>query len=275
MGTSGSGKSETWRTVGGDLSDLEWELIADLVAPYWSPGKMGRPIKHDRRDIVNAILYVAATGCQWRKLPESYPHWNTVHRYHVRWSRDGTWERVCDRLRKLVRESEGRQPDPSAGIIDARSVRGAPTVTSMTRGYDAGKKISGRKVFGLVDTIGLLVAVTVVVASMSDNVGGIAVVAAGKPKCGGLKLVWVDGGFKKAFGTYCRARHVAVEVVNRIHPHEFVVLPRRWVVERTWSWLMANRRLQIDYERDPEVTEGFIWAAHSRLLLHRLTESVR
>ena len=170
---------------------------------------------------------------------------------------------------------QGRQPDPSAGIIDARSVRGAPTVTSMTWGYDAGKKISGRKVFGLVDTIGLLVAVTVVVASMSDNVGGVAVVAAGKPKCGGLKLVWVDGGFKKAFGTYCRARHVGVEVVNRIHPHEFVVLPRRWVVERTWSWLMANRRLQIDYERDPEVTEGFIWAAHSRLLLHRLTESVR
>ena len=80
MGTSGSGKSETWRTVGGDLSDLEWELIADLVAPYWSPGKMGPPIKHDRRDIVNAILYVAATGCQWRELPECYPHWNTVHR---------------------------------------------------------------------------------------------------------------------------------------------------------------------------------------------------
>ena len=275
MGTSGSGKCETWRTVGGDLSDLEWELIADLVAPYWSPGKMGRPIKHDRRDIVNAIFYVAATGCQWRKLPECYPHWNTVHRYHVRWSRDGTWERVCDRLRRMVRESEGRKPDPSAGIIDARSVRGAPTVTSKTRGYDAGKKISGRKVFGLVDTVGLLIAVTVVVASTSDNVGGIAVVAAGNPKLGRLKLVWVDGGFKKAFATYCRARHVAVEVVNRIHPHEFVVLPRRWVVERTWSWLMANRRLQIDYERDPEVTEGFIWAAHGRLLLHRLTESVQ
>ncbi len=123
---------------------------------------------------------------------------------------------------------QGPQPDPSAGIIDARSVRGAPTVTSMTRGYGAGKKISGRKVFGLVDTIGLLVAVTVVVASTSDNVGGIVVVAAGKPKCGPLKLVWVDGGFKKAFAIYCRARYVAVEVLNRIHPHEFVVLPRRW-----------------------------------------------
>jgi transposase len=266
-------KSQTWRTVGGDLSDLEWELIADLVEPYSSIGKIGRPVKHDRRDILNAIFFVTATGCQWRNLPASYPHWNTVHRYHVTWSKDGTWERIADRLRGLVRETEGRESDPSAGIIDARSVRGTPTVTSSTRGYDAGKKISGRKVFGIVDTIGLLIAVTVMVASASDNAGGIAVFDAARPKSARLKRVWVDGGFKKAFAAHCRAHHVAVEVVNRIHRHEFVVLPRRWVVERTWSWLMANRRLQVDYERDPEVTEGFVWAAHSRLLLHRLTQS--
>lgn len=266
-----TGQSATWRTVGGDLSDEQWELISDLVAPYWSPGKMGRPIKHDRRTIVNAILYVAATGCQWRNLPECYPPWKTVHDYHVRWSRDGTWERVADRLRQLVRTVEGREPEPSAGIIDARSVRGTTTVTSVTRGYDAGKKISGRKVFGLVDTLGLLVAVTVVVASTSDNAGGIAVFERAHPKTGRLAKIWVDAGFKKAFAAFCRARRVAVEVVNRIHPHGFHVLPRRWVVERTWSWTMANRRLQVDYERDPQVTEGFIWAAHSRLLLYRLT----
>lgn len=272
METPGQDKSGTWRSVGGDLSDFEWELIADLVAPYWSPGKMGRPIKHDRRDVVNAIFYVAATGCQWRALPDKYPHWNTVHRYHVTWSRDGTWERICDRLRELVREADGRDPEPSAGIIDARTVRGTPTVTSLTRGYDAGKKISGRKVFGLVDTLGLLVGVTVMVASTSDNAGGIAVFNAAQPKSERLAKLWVDAGFKKAFAAYCRARHVAVEVVNRIHPHAFKVLPRRWVVERTWSWTMANRRLQVDYERDPVVTKGFIWAAHSRLLLHRLTQ---
>ena len=272
METPESAKTQTWRTVGGDLSDIEWELIADLVAPYWSPGSMGRPIKHNRRDIVNAIFYVAATGCQWRNLPTSYPHWNTVHRYHVTWSRDGTWEKVADRLRELVRETEGRDPEPSAGIIDARSVRGTPTVTSLTRGYDAGKKISGRKVFGLVDTIGLLLGVTVLVASTSDNAGGIAVFEVAREKSERLKMLWVDCGFKTAFAAHCRAHHVAVEVVKRIHPHAFVVLPRRWVVERTWSWLMANRRLQVDYERDPEVTQGFIWAAHSRLLLHRLTQ---
>ena len=272
MDKSDSVKSETWRSVGGDVSDIEWNMIADLVAPYWSPGKMGRPIKHDRRDIVNAIFYVTATGCQWRKLPECYPHWNTVHRDHVTWSRDGTWEHVCDRLRALAREAEGRDPEPSAGIIDARSVRGTATVTSMTRGYDAGKNISGRKVFGLVDSIGLLLAVTVVIASTSDHAGGIAVFDAARPKSPRLGKLWVDGGFKKAFAAYCQARHVAVEVVKRIHPHAFVILPRRWVVERTWSWTMANRRLQVDYERDPKVTEGFIWAAHSRLLLHRLSQ---
>ena len=272
-------KSQTWRTVGGDLSDSEWELIADLLEQPVSPSKMGRPLKHSRRDIANAIFYVAATGCQWRHLPRCYPPWSTVHSYHVTWSTNGTWEKVCDRLRELVRAAEGRDPEPSAGIIDARSVRGAATVThtrpghdAATRGYDAGKKISGRKVFGLVDTLGLLIGVQVLPAGVSDNAGGIAVFNTARPKSGRLGHVWVDAGFKNAFAAWLRARHVAVEVVNRIHPHAFVVLPRRWVVERTWSWLANNRRLQIDYEREPKVTEGFVWAAHSRLLLHRLTQ---
>jgi transposase len=279
VGSSKPAKSETWRTVGGDLCDQEWELIADLLDQPVSPSKMGRPLKHTRRDIANAIFYVAATGCQWRRLPAQYPPWSTVHGYHLAWSHDGTWEKVCDRLRELVRAVEGRDPEPSAGIIDARSVRGTSTVTrtrpgsdTVTRGYDAAKKISGRKVFGLVDTLGLLIGVQVLAASASDNAGGIAVFNTSRPKSARLGQVWVDAGFKNAFAAWVRARHVAVTVVSRIHPHVFVVLPRRWVVERTWSWLMNNRRLQVDYERDPKVTEGFIWAAHSRLLLHRLTQ---
>ena len=179
-----------WQSCQGDLSDEEWELIADLVPTYSGDGRMGRPAIHDKRDIVNAILYVAATGCQWRALPESYPNWNTVHRYHLAWSRDGTWEAIVDRLRALVRAREGRDPEPSAGSIDARSVQGASTVCGPTRGYDAGKKISGRKTFGVVDTLGLLLAVFVVPAGCSDNLGGIAVIddaaprAAGWPSCG-------------------------------------------------------------------------------------------
>src|SRR5215216_2983973 len=115
--------AQTWRTTHGDMTDEEWALIADLVAPYWSPGQMGRPVTVERRRVVDAIFYVAATGCQWRALPESYPNWNTVHRYHLAWSRDGTWEAASARLREQTREAEDRPPGPSAGIVDARTVR--------------------------------------------------------------------------------------------------------------------------------------------------------
>ena len=232
---------------------------------------MGRPSTVDRRAVVDAIFWVAATGCQWRALPERYPNWNTVHRLHLAWSRDGTWEQIADRLRRLVREADGRDPDPSAAIVDARSVRAASTVAKRTKGFDAGKKISGRKTFGIVDTLGLLIAVVVVAASVSDNTGGIAVADSARVKTARLAKLWCDAGFKTTFLRHCHERHIAAEVVNRIHPHEFRVLPRRWIVERTWAWTMNNRRLQLDYERDPKVAEGFVWAAHSRLLLRRLT----
>jgi transposase len=255
------------------MTDEEWELIADLVAPYWSPGSMGRPVKVDRRQVVDAIFYVAATGCQWRALPDSYPNWNTVHRYHLEWSRNGTWEAIADRLASAVREQEGREAEPSAGIVDARSVRASSTVSKRTKGFDAGKKINGRKTFGIVDTLGLLVAVVVVAASTSDNSGGIAVADRARTRSSRFAKLWCDAGFKTTFVEHCRDRHVGVEVVNKIHPHRFEVLPKRWIVERTWSWLINSRRLQVEYERDPIVTEGFIWAAHSRYLLRRLTQS--
>ena len=262
--------ASSWRTVHGDLTDSEWELIADLVQPWWRPGTMGRPATVDRRRVVDAILYVAATGCQWRALPAEYPNWNTVHRLHLQWSKDGTWEKIADRLRRMLRERDDRDGDPSGTVVDARSARGASTVTGVTRGYDAGKKISGRKTFGIVDTLGLLLAVVVVAGNTSDNAGGIEVVTRAKRKSPRLAKVWHDAGFKTTFRNFCAGHHVSAEVVKRIHPHEFVVLPRRWVIERSWSWLMNHRRLQLDYERRPDVTEGFIWAASSRLMLRQL-----
>lgn len=198
------------------------------------------------------------------------PNWNTVHRLHLQWSKDGTWEKIADRLRRMLRERDDRDGDPSGTIVDARSARGASTVTGVTRGYDAGKKISGRKTFGIVDTLGLLLAVVVVAGNTSDNAGGIEVVTRAKRKSPRLAKVWHDAGFKTTFRNFCAGHHVSAEVVNRIHPHEFVVLPRRWVIERSWSWLMNNRRLQLDYERRPDVIEGFIWAASSRLMLRQL-----
>jgi transposase len=273
MGSDSVEVAQTWRTTHGDMSDEEWELIADLVAPYWKPGSMGRPVTVDRRRVVDAIFYVAATGCQWRALPSCYPNWNTVHRYHLEWSRNGTWERIAERLATAVRTKEGRQSEPSAGIVDARSVRAGATVSKKTKGYDAGKKINGRKTFGIVDTLGLLMAVTVVAASTSDNVGGMTVADLARLRSTRFAKLWCDSGFKRTFIEHCRHRHVGVEVVKRIHPGQFKALPKRWIVERTWAWLMNSRRLQVDYERDPMVTEGFIWAAHSRYLLRRLTQT--
>jgi transposase len=210
--------AQTWRTTHGDMTDEEWGLIADLVSPYWSPGSMGRPVKVDRRRVVDAIFYVVATGCQWRALPNSYPNWNTVHRYHLEWSRDGTWERIAERLAEAVREREGRHGAPSAGIVDARSVRAAATVSKKTKGFEAGKKINGRKTFGIVDTLGLLMAVVVVAASTSDNIGGITVANRARDRSARFAQLWCDSGFKRSFIEHCRNHHVGVEVVNRIHP---------------------------------------------------------
>ena len=253
------------------MTDEEWARIADLVEPCSSRGKMGRPVKVDRRAFLDALFYVAATSCQWRALPENYPRWNTCHRYHLTWSREGTSERICDRLRGLVREKQGCEVDPSASVVDARSVRGASTVGAATRGCDAGKKVNGRKVFGVVDTPGLLVAFVILAASRSDNLGGAAAMEREKAKSSRLVTVFCDGGFKKAFAEAYRGIGVAVEVVNRIASGRFEVLSRRRVVERTWSWPMNNRRRQVDYERDPKASEGVVRAAHSRLLLRRLT----
>ena len=174
---------------------------------------MGRPPKWSKRQVVDAILYVAATGCQWRALPPQYPHWNTVHRYHLTWSRDGTPERIVDRLRGLVRA-----------------------------------------------------------ANLSDNAGGIAAVDRAATKSRRLKKIWHDSGFKKSFATHCSGSGITSQVVNRVSAHSFEVLPRRWVVERTWAWLVNHRRLRVDYEPDPAVAEGFVWAAHARVLLRRLTQ---
>lgn len=273
MSDDSGAKAQTWRTIHGDLTDAEWELIEPLLGPKRRAREIGRPVTVERRRVVDAILFIAATGCQWRALPECYPNWNTVHRLHLRWSRDGTWERVSAALAAQVREAEGREPDASATIVDARSVRAAPTVGNETKGYDAGKKVKGRKTFGVTDTLGLLIAIVVVAADVSDNTGGIAAVDLARQRSSRLAKLWCDGGFKKTFIEHCRHHHISAEVVTKIAPTGFEVIQRRWVIERTWSWIMNHRRLQIDYERDPVMHEGFIWIAHTRLLLRRLTQA--
>ena len=234
---------------------------------------------HEVNAVVDAIFYVAATGCQWRALPEKYPNWNTVHRLHLRGSRDGTWEAIADRLRGLVRSAEGRDPEPSAGIIDARSTQGASTVTRAVgsegqpgRGYDAGKKVSGRKTFGVVDTLGLLVSVFVVAASTSDNAGGAVAVDRAATKSRRLQLLWTDAGFKKAFATHCQTEHqIKATVVKRGSEPGFHVLPKRWVVERTFGWLGFFRRLSKEYEELLVISKSVLYSAMTQRMLKQLT----
>jgi transposase len=204
-----------WRTAHGDLTDEEWELIADLVATYSGEGRMGQPAVHDKRDVVNAIFDVAATGCQWR-APDVRPALNTVHRSHLRWSRDGTWTRICDRRRRLGRRQTAgmRRPRPAASMPRAS---GSIDGHLVERGDEAGKTVSGRTTFG-VDTLGLLVAVVVVVASMSDDVGGIAAVDRARPTSTRPSKISCDTGFTRAFASHCGAHHISAEWRGRSTP---------------------------------------------------------
>jgi transposase len=252
-----------------DLTDAQWEIIEPMLPlPKW----MGRPLKHDRRDIVDAILYVVRTGCAWRYLPVDFPPWQTVYGHFRQFNERGTTERILDELREQVRIAEGREPEPTAGIIDSQSVKGADTVGTDSRGYDAGKKINGRKRFIVTDTLGLLVVVCVMAASWQDRDGAKSALLStylATP----IRHLFADQGFAGRLVDWARSHlRMTLEIVRKpADQRGFAVHPRRWVVERTLSWLTAHRRLARDYERDPAVSEHMIrWAAIGGML-NRLT----
>jgi transposase len=252
-----------------DLTDAQWEIIEPMLPlPKW----MGRPFKHDRRDIVDAILYVVRTGCAWRYLPVDFPPWQTVYGHFTQFNARGTTERILDELREQVRLAEGRDPEPTAGIIDSQSVKGADTVGADSRGYDAGKKINGRKRFIVTDTLGLLVVVCVMAASWQDRDGAKTTLLSAYLATP-IRHVFADQGFAGKLVDWAASRlRMSVEIVRKpAEQRGFAVHPRRWVVERTLSWLTAHRRLARDYERDPDVSEHMIrWAAIGGML-NRLT----
>lgn len=243
-----------------DLSDAQWDLVKDLLP---EPSADGRPEKHPRREIVNAILYLVRSGCPWRYLPADLPPWQTVYWYFTRWEDAGVTEKLLAALRIKARIAQGREPEPSAGVLDSQSVKGADTVGRDSRGYDAGKKINGRKRFIVTDTAGLLITACVLAASWQDRDGGktaLLSVYLTSP----VRYVFADSGFAGRFVDWARDRlKTTVEIVRKpADQRGFAVQPRRWVVERTLAWLTANRRLARDYERRPQVAEAFIrWAA--------------
>lgn len=251
-----------------DLTDQQWDLISPMVPV--KPG--GRPAKHDRRRIVEAILYLTRTGCSWRQLPHDFPPWDTVYWYFQRWNAEGTTDRIHDALRDATRDAAGRDPMASAGIVDAQSIKGADTVGSDSRGYDAGKKVNGRKRHLVVDTIGLLVVVLVTAASLQDRDGGRLVLDRARMKMPSIALVWADGGYAGRCVEFARRwLRITLQIVNKPDGQRtFEVLPRRWVVERTLSWLVRCRRLGRDYERLPEHAEAIVKWAMIGLMTRRL-----
>ena len=231
-----------------DLTDAQWALVEPLLSVV-KPG--GRPEAHPRRELVNAILYLLRTGCSWRQLPKNFPPWETVYWHFKRWRDDGSLDALHDTLRERVREAEGRDPQPTAAIIDAQSVKGADTVSRATRGYDAGKKVNGRKRHIVVDTIGLLVIVMITAANVQDRDGARPVLAAVRKAFPTISLVWADGGYAGKLVEWAKAAtRLVLEIVRKPEGQRtFEVLPRRWVVERTLAWITKCRRLDHDYER--------------------------
>lgn len=250
-----------------DMTDAEWQRIEELLP---RPAKRGRRRSVDLREIVNAIRYLVRTGCGWRMLPKDFPPWQTVYWWFRRFVRLLLFRTIHDIGVMLDRERAGREASPTAGIIDSQSVK-APHAAE--RGYDAGKKINGRKRHIAVDTDGRLLMTNLTTADISDSAGAQRILDAIRRRWPWLKHLFADGAYdrtqlmdKAAFLNF------VVEVVRRIDGEPgFKVLPRRWVVERTFGWMMRWRRLVRDYEKRIDVSEAMIHVALGSLLLRRIS----
>jgi transposase len=268
-----------------DLTDAEWALVADL---FERKGARGAPATHERRVLVNACCYVVRTGCAWRLLPKSFPPWRAVYKAFRTWAQAGVFEAMHDRLRQQWRDRVGRAPDPTAAIIDAQSTRS--TAQGGDTGFDAGKKVKGRKRHLVVDTLGLLLAVTVTAASVQDRDGAPAVVALACAKIPGLKLLHADAAYggkcaKALEETHAIRVDIARHPGNRttgtwqtsqqplwpeVVPKGFVVQAKRWVVERTHAWNERARRLIAHHDRSNWAPVAWVWLTEARILASRL-----
>jgi transposase len=261
-----------------DLTDAEWAVLegearaamAELVAAT------GRPMVHDLRATLDAINYVTRYGIEWRALPVDFPPHEAVYAFFGRWSRRGLPERLAGRLRGRLRVLAGRGELPTAGCIDSQTVKAAETVGAAACGYDGGKKLKGQKRHIAVDTLGLLLCVIVTAASVQDRDGAHPLLALLREKFSTIALVWADGGYAGRLVTWAKqVLDLAVTIVKRNDDiRGFVVLPRRWVVERTFAWLMRYRRLVRIYERKPEHHEAMIWWATVHQMTRRLTREL-
>jgi putative transposase len=258
-----------------DLSDAEWRRLQPYV-PAPKPG--GRPAKYERRAILNAIFYLVRGGVSWRMLPTNLPPWRLVYHYFRQWTRDGWWEKIHAILRAKVREKAGRKPQPSAGVLDSQTV--SCLAPAGERGYDAGKKTNGRKRHIVVDTMGLLWLLVVHPAHIQDRDGAKLVLARLAFGLFRWRLLWADAAYAGALESWVATLRVSrpgvcplrLEIVRRSEGAKgWQLLPKRWIVERTFGWLSRSRRLARDYETNLQHSQSMITIAMIHLMLRRIS----
>jgi transposase len=256
------------------MTDGQWRVLEPQARAVMDEMRRatGRPMVHDLRAMIDAIGYVVRNGIEWRALPADFPPWSAVYAFFQRWSQRGLPQRLVDRLRGRLRTGLGRDVQPSAAIVDSQSVKGADTVGAASRGFDGGKKINGRKRHIAVDVEGFLLAVVVTAASVGDRMGAKLLVIALLNSCTRLKLIWADSGYDgKPLAEWVHAvARITLQVIKRTELHVFKVVPRRWVVERSFGWLLRYRRLVRDYERRPEHHEAMVYWATVMVMTRRL-----
>jgi putative transposase len=255
-----------------DVTDAEWKLIARLLP---KPKRVGRPREVDLRVVLNAMLYILATGCQWRALPKDFPPFTTVQYYFYNWRDTQLWRRINRALLARARRAVGRKSTPSAGVIDSQTVK--TTESGGPRGFDPAKRMKGRKRHLVTDTEGWLLAVQVHPADIQDNHGAVPLLKAARRAFARLRHVFADRVYRgpKLLNAISEVGRWTIEVVTRTQSvGTFKPEKRRWVIERTFAWLGRNRRLVKDFEKTIASAEAWIMIASLRLMSRRLARSL-